>query len=280
MATPRNHSVLKAFTMLKSFHRPDEWLTSCELSRRANLPKASGYRLIQTLEEIGAVVRGPRGRYRPGMLLVSLSNNVAIGDLLRNAGHLILNELANRINATVHLGLLENGMVTYVAKVSTETSWPTHTRPGSQLEAYCSGLGKVLLAALPPEQLESFFLDGELVALTPYTITDRTVLNGQLQKVRSQGYALDDRESQADMCCVAVPIMDAESRTVAALSATEGARLMTPERCEELRTSLADAAALLQRKVYPDGPNITNISQPRRIALLPVNTGVAISAAE
>ena len=62
MATPKNYSVMKAFALLKAFHDPDEWLTSCELSRRANLPEASGYRLIQTLEEIGAVVRGPRGR--------------------------------------------------------------------------------------------------------------------------------------------------------------------------------------------------------------------------
>ena len=54
MTTPRNQSVFKAFAMLKSFRRSDEWLTSSELSRRANLPEASGYRLIQTLEEIGA----------------------------------------------------------------------------------------------------------------------------------------------------------------------------------------------------------------------------------
>lgn len=55
---------MKAFAILKAFHDPEEWVTSCELSRRAKLPEASGYRLIQTLEDIGAVVRGPRGRYR------------------------------------------------------------------------------------------------------------------------------------------------------------------------------------------------------------------------
>src|SRR3569623_1283556 len=105
---------MKAFAILKAFHGPDEWVTSCELSRRANLPEASGYRLIQTLEEIGAVIRGPRGRYRPGMLLVSLSQNVAIGELLRNSSHSIAADLAKRFNLTVHLGMLEEGMVTYV----------------------------------------------------------------------------------------------------------------------------------------------------------------------
>lgn len=240
--------------MLRSFHRPDEWLTSCELSRRANLPEASGYRLIQTLEEIGAVVRGPRGRYRPGMLLVSLSHNVAIGELLREASHCITSELANRLNLTVHLGLLEGGMVSYVAKVSAPSAFPVHTRVGSQLEAYCSGLGKVLLAALPRDQLENFVLDGELVALTPYTITDRGILLMELDKVRAQGFSLDDREYHADMRCVAVPIHDGEGRTMAAISASDHAAAMGPERREEIRDALIAAAAAIGRKVYPGGP--------------------------
>ena len=99
MTTPRNQSVFKAFAMLKSFRRPDEWVTSSELSRRANLPEASGYRLIQTLEEIGAVVRGPRGKYRPGMLLVALSQNVVAGELLHEASQAIAEALSNQLNA-------------------------------------------------------------------------------------------------------------------------------------------------------------------------------------
>ena len=122
MATPRNQSVFKAFAMLKSFNKPDEWLTSSELSRRANLPEASGYRMIQTLEEIGAVVRGPRGRYRPGMLLVSLSQNVIIPDLLQEVGQDIATELSRRLDVTVHVGVLERGMVTDAVKASTPTS--------------------------------------------------------------------------------------------------------------------------------------------------------------
>ena len=264
MATPKNQSVLKAFSMLKAFHRPDEWLTSSELSRRANLPEASGYRLIQTLEQIGAVVRGPRGRYRPGMLLVSLSHNVAIGDLLREASVDILAKLANRFDLTVHLGLLEGGMVTYIAKVCTPTSLSPHTRLGSQLEAYCSGLGKVLLAALPDDQLEGFIMDGALVALTPYTITDRTRLRAELQKVRRAGYAVDDREIRADMRCLAVPIHDAEGRTVAAMSATDHAERVTPDRQAQVLDALLAAAHALEHKVYPPAPTLKPAVPQRR----------------
>ncbi|MBA2589120.1 MAG: IclR family transcriptional regulator [Alphaproteobacteria bacterium] len=256
MATPKNQSVLKGFAVLKSFHSPDEWLTSSELSRRAKLPEASGYRIIQTLAQIGAVVRGPRGRYRPGMLLVSLSQNVAIGDLLREASQEIMMEVANRLNLTMHLGILEGGMVTYIAKVCTPTSLALHTLPGSQLEAYCSGIGKVLLAALPPDQLDGVILDGDLVALTPHTITDRAQLRLELDRARKHGYAVDNCEIRLDMRCLAVPIHDGERRTVAALSASDHAELMTDERQKEVRNALLAAAALLERKVFPLDPDL------------------------
>jgi DNA-binding IclR family transcriptional regulator len=254
VATPKNHSVMKAFAILKAFKDPEEWLTSSELSRRANLPEASGYRLIQTLEEIGAIVRGPRGRYRPGLLLLSLSHNVTIAEHLRDAGHAPMTELASAMGLTLHLGVLEHGMVSYVAKVSAPGAFPVHTRVGAQLEAYCSGLGKVLLAALPDQEVDSFVLDGELIALTPHTITTAASLRAELKKVREQGYALDDREHQANMRCIAVPVLDREDRAVAALSATDDAQRMTPQRQLEIRDALLKVANALRQKLYPGGP--------------------------
>lgn len=256
MATPRNHSVLKAFTILKSFRHAEEWVTSSELSRRAKLPEASGYRLIQTLEEIGAVVRGERGRYRPGLLLVSLSQNVAVDDCLREAAREIMSDLSQRMNVTAHLGRLDNGMVTYIAKFSTAESCLTHTKLGAQLEPYSSGLGKVLLASLPQSELDNFILEGELVALTPHTITDRTALMAELDNVRRTGYALDDRESRMDISCIAVPVRDGEGRTVASMSVTERPENMTPKRQSELRNALLFAAAALGQKAFPSSSTL------------------------
>jgi DNA-binding IclR family transcriptional regulator len=242
---------MKAFAILKAFHDPEEWVTSCELSRRAKLPEASGYRLIQTLEEIGAVVRGPRGRYRTGLLLLSLSRNVTISELLRDAGEALMTQWSERLNLTMHLGVLEQGMVTYVAKVAPPGAFRVYTKVGVQLEAYCSGLGKVLLAALPDEQMESVIMDGALVALTPYTITGTTALRAELKRVREQGYALDDRENHADMRCIAVPVLDRDGRTVAALSASDEASRMTLEWQMEVRDVLFNIASCLRQKLYP-----------------------------
>jgi IclR family acetate operon transcriptional repressor len=249
--------------MLKAFRNPEEWLTSSELSRRANLPEASGYRLIQTLEEIGAVVRGPRGRYRPGMLLVSLSQNVIISELLKEAGQKISADLSTRLNVTAHLGLLEGGMVTYLIRAATPTAYPAQTQAGSQLEAYCSGLGKVLLAALPTDQLDVILLEGELVPLTAKTITDKAVLRTHLAQIRTRGYAVDDGEFRSDMCCVAVPVRDDKGRTVAAMSVSECATEMSPEREAELRQELMAASAAISRKVWPSGPTLCAEGKPR-----------------
>lgn len=250
MATPKNESVRKAFKLLRAFRNADEWLTSAELSRRARLPQASGYRLIQTLEEIGALIRGQHG-YRPGMLLVHLSRNVEVADLLRNVAHGVLFELASRLSLTVHMGVLEDGMVTYVAKVGESAGFAVHTRVGAQLEAYCTGLGKVLLAALPHQEFEDFLGDGDLIALTSHTITDPGAFRREIARIRQRGYAIDDGESALDLRCVAVPVRDATDRTIAAISVSDEADRMDTDRQEALRIALQSAATVIQRKLSP-----------------------------
>lgn len=265
MATPKNKSVMKAFSMLRAFRAPDEWLTSAELSRRARLPEASGYRLIQTLEEIGAVIRDGRGRYGPGMLLVSLSRNVAHDRLLRDAANAILEDLAVELDLIVHMGVLEDGMVTYVAKAGANVRFRVHTEVGAQLEAYCSGLGKVLLAALPARDLDAFLDEGDLIALTPNTIVDPAKFRAEIEKVRRQGWAIDNCEIAPDLRCVAVPVHDASGRVVAAISSSDDESRMSADRVAEIRVALTGAAAKVAANIYrTSGPSPFQI--PRGVA--------------
>jgi IclR family acetate operon transcriptional repressor len=250
--TKKNNLVRKTFSILRAFQHADECLTSQELSKRANMPKASCHRLVQTLEEVGVLTRGPHGRYRLGMMLSSLSRNVASNDLLREVASPILGDLATRRNLTLHLGVLEGGMVLYLTKVATRTSFPTHTRPGCYLEAYCSGLGKVLLSALQEEQLESFILDGDLVALTPNTITERGALRSELRQVRALGFAIDNCESRMDTYCVAVPIRDCDGNVIAAISATCDAQSIAKDTIPAICDELSNAAGMFSERLYPN----------------------------
>jgi DNA-binding IclR family transcriptional regulator len=249
VGTPKNQSVVKAFSLLQSFTRPNECLTSAELSRRANLPQASGYRIVQTLEEIGAIVRDSKGRYRPGMLLLDLSQDIAAGEIWGQVSNGILQDLAADLELTAHVGILENGMVTYVAKAGSGAVG-MRTRVGAQMEAYCTALGKVLLAALPEEALTSFLEEGELIPLTDRTITDRGAFQQAAWRVRAQGYAFDDREALEDLCCLAAPIRNRAGKIVAAVSISDDADRMCEKQRPELTERLFAAARAIGGRLY------------------------------
>ena len=250
MATPKNYSVIKAFEILKAFRDAEGWLSSCELSRRANLPQASGYRLIKTMEEIGVIAKGKRGQYRPGMLLLSISRGVPLLYLLRDAGNPILANLAASLDLTVHLAVLKNGAITCIEKYCAATAFPLHTRGGAQLDFCSSSLGKVLLAGLDRSEVETLVTGGRLAALPPFTASSVLRLHEELEAVRKHGFAIDDRESHVKTRCVAVPVQDSHGRTIAAISASDEASRIPPARETNIRQTLSGAAGALQSALY------------------------------
>ena len=142
-------------------------------------------------------------------------------------------------------------MVTYLCKISGSSDFVVHTRVDAQHEAYCSGLGKVLLASLPPAALEEFLLDGDFVPLTAKTLTDRALLRAAVRQADEQGFALDDEESACGMRCVAVPLRDADGATIAAISVSGRADRLTLERVEPVCAVLKEAAAEIERRFNP-----------------------------
>jgi IclR family acetate operon transcriptional repressor len=251
MATPKNQSVQKAFALLRSFRGSEEWVTNAELSRRTGLSEASAHRLMKTMEEIGAVVRDRRGCYRPGMVLATLSKDVAIGALIRATSEQILTVLASHLRGVVHVGALENGMVTYTAKFGEPVNVPVPSRVGAQQEAYCSALGKILLASLSSQQLEDFLYDGDFIALTPQTITSIGSLRSEIAAVRQRGYAVDNREVYQTICCVGAPICDPNGNITAAISFADAARNLSSMWQEEVAGQLISAAEAISRKIFP-----------------------------
>jgi len=251
MATPKNLSVQKAFALLRSFHGTAEWVTNAELSRRTGLSEACAHRMMKTLEELGAVVRDKRGCYRPGMILATLSKDIAIGDLIRATSEDILTKLAHRLGGVVHVGVLENNMVTYAIKIGEGARVPIPSRVGAQQEAYCSALGKSLLAGLPAERLEDFLYDGDFIALTPQTITTVGGLRSEISAVRQRGYALDSREIFQNICCVGAPVRDPSGGTAAAISFADDAGNFCRAWEEEVAGQLLSAADAISQKIFP-----------------------------
>jgi DNA-binding IclR family transcriptional regulator len=160
------------------------------------------------------------------------------------------------------MGILEHSMVTYVAKATARASVPVPTKVGAQQEAYCSAIGKVLLAALSEPELESFLKEGELIPLTERTITDQAVFRREIACVRRNGYALDTGEAHAHLACVAVPVRDERGETVAALSIVDRLANVDDRRREEARAALVAAAEVISRKLH----NPSAMSTAHRVA--------------
>ncbi len=249
--TPKNRSVLRAFSILRVFHHEDEWVSVSEIGRRAGLPFASSYRLLQSLEDAGAVERAPNGSYRLGFLIASLSQNVDIDDCLFKASRDLMAGLSQKLGVSTFLGRLDGGMVTFVGRVLTPNSTRKFVTVGSQSAAYSLALGRVLLADLPPDELDDVIEDCDFLPLTPLTTTNRSELVAELASVRQQGFAVEREQTYMGMGCVAVPIRDDEGRVVAAISASEEVQKLAPQRVELLCAELMQLTPAIRKKLLP-----------------------------
>ncbi len=181
------------------------------------IPLSTAYRLAAQLHEAGLISRNGRGYFSAGLELARLTEGIRPARVTAEAARPHLQRLARRLRLTVHLGIFEEDMVTYLSKV--HGGGPTlFTRSGTQLEAYCSAIGKVLLAALPDSQLDRYLGAGQFVALTPKTICSPEELRKELGAIRSADFAIDAGEVLEDLRCTAVPIRDRQKHRVAAVS--------------------------------------------------------------
>lgn len=217
MATPSTRSLEKAVELLRHLAADQGEHAISALAAEIGLPPSTAYRIAATFERAGLLVRLQRGHYLPGPALLSLVTPGSLNRLIAGVGRSLVETLARRTRCTAHLGVFEGAMVTYLLK-ATHGRARVFTREDTQLEAYCTGIGKVLLAALPESELAEYLANGPFIRLTPKTLTDPNALRTTLATVRAQGYATDDEEMDKDLRCLAVPVHDREGKAIAALS--------------------------------------------------------------
>jgi DNA-binding IclR family transcriptional regulator len=175
-----------------------------EIAAELGLPDSSARRMVTLLIKRGLVARVAPGRFAAGPALLALPEpRRIVADIARPC----MRRLARSLGATVHLGLLEDDMVTYIAKVHGGGP-PVLTREGMQLEAYCSAIGRVLLALLPERVVRAYLSSAPFVALTSRTETDPERIGHLLESVRSQGHAVEQEEVMEGLFCTAVPLPD------------------------------------------------------------------------
>lgn len=212
-------TVQKAAEVLNLFstERP-EWGVS-ELAKALAFPKSSASALVSTMTEQGLLRRTNTGRYKLGWQLIALSQALLSTTDFRIEARPVMEGLIARFGETVHLAALERGRIIYVDKLQgTRAVQVSVTGVGYRLQAHCSGVGKVILAHRPWEEVFQMLSTHGMPALTPQTITDPERFKQELEQVKIQGYAYDQEEAVEELCCVAAPIRDHIGEVVAALS--------------------------------------------------------------
>lgn len=215
-----------------------------ELARLHDVPIATAHRQVRTLVAEGFLAPSTGGRHVAGPRLLALLHHLDEKQVIANVAAPILHALAGELRTVVQLGTLENDMVTYRIKTG-RGACDLFTRVDMQLEAYCSGMGKVLLAHLPAEQRAAYIANGAFVALTPNTIVDPDLLMAELNVVRTQAYAIDNAEIAEGLRCLAVPIQQPDGRVLAAISISQsGPPFRIPD--EHLLARLSAAAKAIE----------------------------------
>ena len=218
--TPQIAALHRTLAMLDAVIGDGGTRSVAAIARTIGMPVATAHRQVATLVAAGYLARSPGGRHVAGPRLLNLVHQLDEKQVITHAAAPVLHRLAARLGSIVQLGTLENDMVTYRLKTG-RGAQDLFTRTGMQLEAYCSGIGKVLLAHLPHAERQAYLAAGPFVALTARTMTDPSVLAQALEIVRGQGYARDDGEIAEDLMCLAVPIHTPDARVPAAISVSQ-----------------------------------------------------------
>jgi DNA-binding IclR family transcriptional regulator len=234
-------TVSKALEILDLFADGRDELSLTQIAEATQLPKSSIFRYLATLEKFHYVERDEKSeRYRLGLKLLQLGALVASRLDLRNLAFPIMWQLRKTFGETINLAVPHVDKVVYIDVLESQDVIRMASPMGAEEYMYATALGKAILAQLPTASVEDR-LTLPLKPLTEYTITDMCKLLAELEQIREKGYAIDDREGNLQVRCIAAAIRDYRGQVVAAISVSGPENRLSIERAHIIGPELAQA---------------------------------------
>lgn len=210
----------RALDVLQCLARSPDGLRLSTLAETTDIPKSTLFRIMATLEDRGCVVRNDTQKtYRLGLKLWELGNAFLDQSDLLDTAETHMERLANACEESVFLGMLDDGEVIYVRRVESPKSAVVVRKLGQRAPVYCTATGLSMLAFLPDGEVERILDAQSLQPHSSTTTTDRSTLSRQLDEIRQTRVAVVDGAYNPALLCVSSPILDAEERPVASLTA-------------------------------------------------------------
>jgi IclR family transcriptional regulator, pca regulon regulatory protein len=219
-------SLARGLVVIQAFSQQAPQMTISQLSLKTGLSRAAVRRCLYTLTKLGfaGAEDGTRYGLRPRML--TLSNTYAASNALSTSAQPILERMSAAFHESFSVATLDGEDIVYIARTSVARVMSVDLHIGSRLPAYCTSMGRVLLAHLPAEQLEHYLARVVLTPHTTRTVTTTDKLMMLLRNVRRNGYALVDQEYEVGLRSLAVPVYAPSGRVVATLNLSGSAPRM------------------------------------------------------
>lgn len=224
-------TLLRGLKILSLFSHEKPSLTLTEIVEATGINKTTVFRIVNTFEDTGFLVRNPETkRYQPGVKVLQLGFTAISSLDLRQVARPYLEALSQKVGETVSLSVLDGMEIIYIDRVRNRQIVGVVLGLGSRLPAHCASMGKAMLAYLPPEELTHRLDETELMPRTPKSLISREALLAELEKVRQKGYAINDEELEIGLRAVAAPIWGDRNQVVAAANITGSAGMISRER--------------------------------------------------
>ena len=243
------YSVERALRALQIFSAERPSLTLSEVAQLIGLSRGTTRRILITFEKLGFIRQnGRQFLLTPRVLRLGYGYISSLPFWERAQPH--LRELADSVNESSSIAVLDGEDIVYVVRVPSQRQMTMALNVGSRLPAYATSMGHVLLAGLSPAELESY-LDGvTLDPLTPRTITDKSKLRSELEKVRRAGYSSTNGERELGILSVAAPIVDRTGAVIAAVNvSTNSGRVTTAEMRERIQPQVTAVAKVISSEL-------------------------------
>jgi IclR family transcriptional regulator, pca regulon regulatory protein len=211
-------SLARGIKILQAFSYEETHLSLSELAERVQLRIPVVQRYTDTLQQLGLLKKNKYKEFFLGPRVLSLGFSFLQGSQLKKMAEATLSELSEKIKQNVNMGVLDGDQVIYLFRNESRTFIKLDLQTGSKMPAYCTSMGKVLLASLEDQELTELVEHIDFKKLTSHTLVDPENLFRDLMKTRERGYGICNRELSLDLYALAVPVVNYDGKVIAAVN--------------------------------------------------------------
>jgi IclR family pca regulon transcriptional regulator len=237
-------SLARGIAVIRAFTQQKRRLTISQLSQRTGIPRAAVRRCLYTLAQLGYVNADEGKDFTLSPRILSLGHAYLSSTPLSNAAQPLLDRVSDILHESSSIALLEGDEILYVARSSTNRRiMSVDLGIGARLPAYCTSMGRVLLANLPPAEQDAYLARAKMIRYTPRTIVTPDKLRRELDAICRAGYAIVDQELEVGLRSIAVPVRDHAGTVVAAMNIGTHASRVSPAEMEKTFLHELESAA-------------------------------------